>query len=316
MVCAREVGRELEWLSRVGHLELATTRAEELRENWLGRKKGERVGLCRFMGAVRVAEARLPEWNRRALELFYFGIQTGALTATKYAKLLASARLVPDYDDAEGPMARGAEALKKLRAICKNTLQVATLFYADEDNHQRQAILVRVCRFVTEFQGHASKMCRSINDSMVWAAKMAGGTFVNVVGHTLRIIEDPVAVTDMRFASSFPVGVGAVQVCHPIVVQSNEMAKTAGQLVLALAANFLRKGSYIWLGWPFRFVLLTDPGDVAKITLQELREDWERYSRLLAIPGSAAAAMRKRSVPLEVRAAARARGRRRRLEPH
>ena len=46
------------------------------------------------------------------------------------------------------------------------------------------------------------------------------------------------------------------------------------------------------VGVAIPLVLLTDPGDVAKITLQELRGDWERYGRLLAIPGSAAAAMR------------------------
>ena len=134
---------------------------------WKRRPKGNKVSMCRCMGAVSVGQERVRDWHMRVLELQYYGIVTGSITAERYKQLLDSKHCaVSQKEVKDATMQTGDEELRKLRKLCDNTMMLATIFYSDEENWYRQCIISESCRSAQEWQGLNNQKAISVDDCL------------------------------------------------------------------------------------------------------------------------------------------------------
>ena len=90
-----------------------------MREAACWSKKGDKVGLSRFFGAVyKFKYEEVPQWHTRALGCHYWGIVSGKFEASRLAKLWsAHAQVRVDEQEARGPLAAGDDQWKQLKSL-------------------------------------------------------------------------------------------------------------------------------------------------------------------------------------------------------
>lgn len=279
---------------------------QELRETWASRPKGSRVNLCRFMGAVTVARERLPEWHLRSLECLYYGVVSGKLSAAKYKDIWGRSALendapkAADDGDGEKPTTRRDDSqLRKLRQICDNTLLVASLFYADEDNLMRQSVLVGVAHVAQEWQGMHNQRCRSVEGACEASVGWSSRTFLSSCSDSFGSLSRPELLVEMRFELVFhPRDLQGLSIDHPKVAQADEYAQLAGSLVVRLVAHRIRKFLDVLRGWPRWCALFASPDAQTRAAAMDLfRRDVLTYgSSMSEQPYPEVKAMRERSV--------------------
>jgi hypothetical protein len=114
---------------RISEPNISQLIAEDLKKFGGFRKMGDRVSLNRFFGAAQKFRKELRHsWHKILIGMMYRAITTGhfaksALTNVVKTKMRSSA---DDKNGAALSMAAGDDDIKKLRAACKNTLDLVT----------------------------------------------------------------------------------------------------------------------------------------------------------------------------------------------
>lgn len=274
---------------------------EEILQDWAARKKGSKVALCRFMGAIRVGAERLGTWHLNLLECLYFSLVTGKLTAEKYQSIAAQ-RPQPnnpgDVEGAEGStMTRSNDELKRLRNMCDNTLMLATVFFSDEENRMRQVVLTSAAEVSQQWQGKANKACRSIHESRAHMQDACAGFFLESCNETIKALSDEGILEKLRVVTP-PSGLVLrdLRLHHPVVRQSLELSGLFANLIVSLVSHRLRKFLGLVRGWPERLCLLAHPQpEVRKQCMMDFRIDYEVFLKMSA-SGAAVKEMVRRSV--------------------
>jgi len=305
--------------SRMGEANISVVLWEEVKAEWTSRATGEKIGLSRFMAAVKVASARLPEWSLRELELVYLQIASGKLTTKKYkdiAKKMAepcvlvvaggsgaagSNEAAPALVDPQQPVGasvkRGNDEVGKMRRLCENKVQVATLLYLDEQNTRRQRIMVGVSDVLMSAHGIQNQRQRSVCGSLKWlVGKCVGDCSKPVIG-IVKSLSDPMKLQTMRFGLQLGALESAFAEQHPFFAAADEYSELAGSLVLALLRARLKRQSWSLFGWPARLCLLChcDPS-VRSETAEAFRKDYDIHIAIQYIPGAQVQELRQRSL--------------------
>ena len=139
------------------------------RSNKVWAQKGARVGLSRFAAVHDKMVSVDPDWTLREFGTMCALVQAGKWTESRIDKVLALLQKanepLPEALGAPGAnmKAKNTEAVKKLREVCDNTLEIAAYFYANRD-HQ---VKCRIFSDIAEPGFHFMKVA---------ARKLRGGT--------------------------------------------------------------------------------------------------------------------------------------------
>ncbi|CAK0848809.1 unnamed protein product [Prorocentrum cordatum] len=156
--------------------------------------KGDKVGLCRFYGAIRKAKQEERIWARRqylldtaAAKLGYlprsFNLTDKTLSAQKAAGAAGSG--------ASSSMAQGNREIDKIRAATKNKLagglHLAQVMYNDRNKHLQRMIL-RGATAAEQWHSEQNKALRSVKEGVPWYVKQVSGKMHGHIVDTAKAI--------------------------------------------------------------------------------------------------------------------------------
>ena len=85
-------------------------------------------------------------------------------------------------------MKRGNDEVARMRKLCDNTIQVATLFYMDESNRRRQLIMVGISKVLSLAHGTQNKEQRSADGSLKWLLKQVAGECIKPLNGVVKAL--------------------------------------------------------------------------------------------------------------------------------
>ena len=254
---------------------------QEVLVPWAQRPKGSNIALCRFMGAIKVGQERLRDWTMREFETQYLAIQTGSITADKYKKMMDVKRTAAEPGTT---MKNGDEELRKLRKLADNTLMLATVFYSDEDNYYRQAVIGEVAKSAQDYQGSANRKCRDVQGSLAHMQQNCLGGLLESCLSAIAALARPASLANMGFSLKLGTGEGlGMTPDHPRIVQEREHTQMAGSLTIKLLQHRLAKFWPTMRGWPERFCLLAHEDlAIATAALLQFKVDFETWEAVFS----------------------------------
>lgn len=267
----------------VSPLPLVTLFVQELAEFDGLQRVGAKISLNRFFGAVTKFRTEMStRWHRYLLLLSYRAIAVGEMTGASITGAVAKRiRSAQPGGGVGSSMKAGDSELQRLRAACKNTMDLACAFLGDKQNLVTWWIIEVVGRPSSEWHSRQNTQLRSSSSSLTWLLQQLSGDFNSMLRHTLEPLFVATGVACMRFSvlstkfeqSLFPE--------HPYVAEQNENAQFALDYAMALVGNRLWRTWWLLRGWPSRFSRMASERDEDRqAVLQELRVDYELFKKL------------------------------------
>ena len=139
---------------------------ESIRNNKVWTQKGARVGLSRFAAVHDKMVSVDPDWTLREFGTMCALVQAGKWTESRMDKVLALCQKANEPAlEALGALganmkAKNKDAVKKLREVCDNTLEIAAYFYANRDHQVKCRIFSDIAEPGFHFMKVAARKLR------------------------------------------------------------------------------------------------------------------------------------------------------------
>jgi hypothetical protein len=263
-------------------------------------KKGDKVGLSRFFGAVyKFKYEEVPQWHTRALGCHYWGVVSGKFEASRLAKLWsAHAQVRVDEEEARGTLAAGDDHWKQLRSLCDNRLMLAATMYTDDENFRRMLVICASCTPIEKWHSEQNTRCRSTHGNLEFMKRQVAGSSWEPLLDTMQYIQSYAGLAYMQFIlcrSECEPGIDHKD--HPAIAFENEMAALALEMALLFIGCRLRRTLWYCRGWPWRFCALGGGvlPDIQATTCAALKRDHENFQEFTQVHGMQHTHLAKRS---------------------
>ena len=292
-------------LHRINEPGIAQDVWSRLPDAWCWFRRGDKVGLCRFMGYMTSSIPFRAIFHTKLLGLIYLGTLQGWLAKKQLQKATKSVAKVKDKGaDKKQTMKEGKQAVSKLFNY-GNTVQLATFCMLEPETYFLQCLIEVCSNPLLQWHQRQNTTLRSCADSGPWFRDHAQGGFLRPLCEmfgTLWSSSGKGSVGSMGFYSEdcgtpglFPMTiVGAIfgsqprdatelteLLQHPAMLTEQERAGTAFKYQINLASNRVRRCFWAMRGWPAQSSLLgCQQEDIRKEAIATLREDYEGYIRL------------------------------------
>jgi hypothetical protein len=257
---------------------------EELRLTSVIWTKGDKVNLCRYMGAIYKGRSDLLTWTTRKILYLFSCMQLGYLEGKKTRQLLkqnAAAGVEVLEGNADRPTMQQGDKELSVKAVAENQLHVACLMYADESNREKQYLITTVLDEVATWHGKQNHELRSAESVVPWELKQIGGQLMTCLRGTLAKISETSLYDKMGIETCWSACVD-MPVGHPQVKGNDDMCKLLFDFTLSLFHHRLIRTLPYLEGWPKRCVLLTAP-EHREEAMAALKDDYENFKMIEAI---------------------------------
>lgn len=172
------------------------------------------------------------------------------------------------------------QELRTLKAACKNLLVLSTLFLQEEDNQQRQRMIVATIWPWEEWHVIQNTRLRSVYETPKWVTEQLLGGWTATHRQCFQQLGRPDVVSAI-FSDLIGLDVASLSMGHLVVVREQEFARQWATMVLRM--SFARECRCLWLtrAWMSRSVLfLHHPAGEAEIA--RFMRDIELFDTLSA----------------------------------
>ena len=253
-------------------------------------KKGEKVGLCRFMWAIYKAKSEDKFWNRRALLYAILSLQLGYESQKKRCEIFK--RPAPkvrrlesspvDVADGRTTMSQGDKVLQ-IKAASQNQAHIAAIVYSDREYQ----FLMRTICFATDsvVQWHSEQNAglRSASATIPWELSQYSGKMHEPFIGTMKAPLELKTLAKLGVVVEWGAGdlakLSGGDSGYGEGLENNERCTTLLRMAFALARRRILRTAPMISGWPLRFVCILDPA-MRPQTIGDLRQDKANFDML------------------------------------
>jgi hypothetical protein len=245
-------------------------------------KKGYKCNLNRYFHAFTEGADLCRNWTSRLFAYTYCALETDIISSVGVRKLVfkeTPAHLEARQTTSSSIMATEEKALKK---SCTNALTMACLFLSDDCRRMVLFCMTVIARPLHKwYQEHSSKCRRAVGNAAWLTGQICGKYMVHLHAILQAALSDS-GLAEMGFwLPGGPAPVTSLGEDGKVIME-DEAADVAGKFGLNLVANRLTRGLYLLEGWPSKVYKAFASTQQAADTIQQLKHDWECYSRLKA----------------------------------
>jgi hypothetical protein len=291
-------------LHRLAEPNIAQDVWDRLPEQWCWKKRGSKVGMCRFFGFVTSSGPYQRIYHTKLLVMVYLGIQQGWLSKQELAKAAKKTLKIKDPGaDKKQSMKESNKQVGKLFGY-GNGMQLVTVCKLEPDTYFYQSMVILCTKAISRWHSEQNKTLRSCSAAGKWFMSQAVGGFLVPICETFSILWDAhpeLTLQMMGFKADQKPGKGSASSAsssslssascgsHPAasndpeVILANMRAEKTLIFTLHLAGNRIKRCFWAMRGWPAQSCLLghKDPEQRAS-TIDTLKADFEGYNKCKA----------------------------------
>ena len=259
---------------------------QELADDPPYRRKTPETNTGRFLTSIREGLLFKKSFHLRLFTLISLCLEMDWLRGTHLAPLLE--QLSRGTQSVEGEpgaaMRKGPQAVEALlRRSTANALVAATVWMLDEQTPRSLRVMNAVNKPWLGWHQRQNKTLRSADGSLTWLKEQVGGEYLETVAETWRCLQEPRVMRYMLLAPS--AGANYMAADEGEIEIDNENCSMAASLVLHLCRIRLRWGLRFLRGWPDGSAAFLLPDDRAEAAMQQLKQDYANYQRVVAEGG-------------------------------
>ena len=281
---------------------------DRLPDQWCWRRRGAKVGMCRFFGFMTASVPFREIYHTKLLGMIYLGLKQGWLQKQSIKNMVK--KVVKVKDTGADKKQTTKESKKQVGSLFGygNAMQLVTAAMLEPDTYFYQ-LMIEVCSApLVAWHQHQNVILRSCEAAGPWFIKNALGGFLVPVCKVFGVLwstSDDQQVESMGFYSGgsapgvfFPtqpaglifgskpgeaLGSKPDGLKHPAVVTEYERAASALEYTLNCASNRVRRCFWAVRGWPAQSCLLgADDEATRKNARKMLKEDLDGYQKCKA----------------------------------
>lgn len=293
-------------LHRIHEPDIARAVWDRLPQAWCWKRRGAKVGMCRFFGYITATGPYRKIFHTKLLGMMYLGLRQGWLRRDALKNMTKATLKVKDHGAGKKQtMKQSRQEVSKLFGVA-NALQLVTMAKLEPEAYFTQCMIEVSAKPVTAWHQHQNKTLRSCGEAGPWFIEQAKGGFLVPVCDTFATLwraegDDSVAsmgfhtnnsaapgffppsLANLQFGSK-PAGTSWADVLtHPSLLGEEERARTTLKFQLNLASNRIQRCCWAMRGWPAQSCLLGDEDAAVRArTIATLKEDYEGYLKCVA----------------------------------
>lgn len=225
---------------------------------WYLFKRGDKVGLCRWFGALGCSRALDKVHHMRLVHLVYMGIMKGWIKksfagvvkkrvegARKKMKIVAQ-REATEEKERMRDQAKDVES----NGNCQNVLHLSAAVLSDPMCQVRQRVLLVCTEKSREWHSSQSKLLRSVLEACEWMKSQVYGQYMKALEDTFNVMEDQPALQFVGIATRRIPGLEKMFAKHPVILDQGEVSQLMGRFILALVGRRVVRALWLLKGWP------------------------------------------------------------------
>lgn len=282
--------RDRGWEHRLGDPSVEAELWDDMKNSWRVQKKGDKIGLTRWMAYLDVVEATDFAWHTDLIARIYTLMGCGKLQKTDFASVLEGsfgrgALKVAHEDGAKMDMRHAEHEVQALRKACANTTHVCVVFLGNSYNQDVDRILVSMAKPIREWFSAQSKELRSAHEARAWMLDFMSGGWWAPLQQTMNLLSDCSVFEHCGLITAFRPWQACLSLEHPLIVEQSELAQLMAKYSLSLI--FFRMSRLVPLlqAWPHKAFLFASADDgVRAAALRAFRRDSDLFAAVSARP--------------------------------
>eukprot|EP00971_Amphidinium_carterae_P344886 6485549-Amphidinium_carterae.1 len=219
---------------------------------------GTAVNLTRWFSLITAGREDDQHWHSRLLAQLYYCIESDLLSGKPFLKYLESR--CPSFarpQQNSRRMADESSEQRNLRAACANTLVVATMVRADQQNQSLERLVTGVVEPVERWLKESNKRLRSTTTVVSWLVEQQTGGVKKVLGEVAGLMHSATFLRRIGLSKGHPQvlqraeqSLTAQEQLDGAIKQQDDVASHLGDLVLRLLGTFNQSLLHLTEGWP------------------------------------------------------------------
>lgn len=248
-------------------------------------RAGSKVGMCRWYQVFQRLLLFIPCWTSFLVVLLRVNFNEpwmrDGLFTTRFSTEVQIDSTTPGVAPAQTKES-ATEALRALRAAARNSMQFVILFLVNPV-HKRVALLLAVLTTATHcwYQEQAKKI-KDADKCFAWKLRQSCGEYFEPLRNTFKLLRTPHRLEQMGFSIRFGPSDLNQQAGAAAFSDDDYVAARAGRFVQALIFKRIKRGMWLFLGWPGAFVQLLGDADTRDKLIACIRKTVEAYEWLEA----------------------------------
>lgn len=177
-----------------------------------------------------------------------------------------------------------SEALRKMRAACRNTLELSTLVLADPHLHTTCRLIAAAMEPLRRWQSAQSKALRSCSEVLGWYQRQALGQGWACLNELVRLLSDPGVLSDLGVGRVLAGLSASSRLSRDdiVVINEDKVVTAYGDLILGLLGARLQTETCYTQALPLRLVsLLSD--EAAPQAIEQLHKQYKAWQEVEAL---------------------------------